>query len=142
MKVFIDSNVLLDDFYQRKGAEASREVQRFCVSSPAHEAWVAWHTLSNAFYIVRGHASSKDVARSFISDLLQWVEVAETTKSDALKAISYGMSDFEDALQLAAAEACAADVLITRNTKDFKASTIPVMTPEEFLAAHGPQTTS
>jgi len=119
VKVFIDSNVLLDDFYQRKGAEGSRQLARFCVSSTQHEAWIASHTLSNAFYIVRGHASSKDVARSFIRDLLQWVEVAETTKSDANKATNYGMSDFADALQLAAAEACAADVLITRNTKHF-----------------------
>ena len=67
-------------------------------------------------------------------DLLKWAEVAETTKADARKAFSYGMRDYEDALQLAAAEACGADVLLTRNTKDFKPSPITVMTPEGFLA--------
>jgi len=45
------------------------------------------------------------------------------------------MRDFEDALQLAAAVACGAGVILTRNTADFKASPIPVMTPEEFLAS-------
>mgnify|MGYP003560021681 CR=1 FL=1 len=30
--------------------------------------------------------------------------------------------------------ACGADLILTRNTADFKASTVPVMTPEEFLA--------
>jgi len=44
-----------------------------------------------------------------------------------------------DGLQLAAAVACGADVLLTRNTDDFKDSPILVMTPEEFLAAYPPQ---
>ncbi len=44
------------------------------------------------------------------------------------------MADFEDALQVAATIACAADIILTRNTDEFKASTLPAMTPEEFLA--------
>jgi len=30
-----------------------------------------------------------------------------------------GMNEFEDALQIAAAERCGADVIVTRNTTDF-----------------------
>ncbi len=99
----------------------------------AHEGWIAWHTLSNAFYLVRGHSKSVPTALQFITDLLAWSEVSATTKPDALAAVSSGMADFEDALQVAAASACGADIILTRNTDDFKASTIPVMTPEEFL---------
>lgn len=60
--------------------------------------------------------------------------MAETGKADALHAVGTGMSDFEDALQLAAALVCEADVIVTRNTADFKTSPLPVMTPEQLLA--------
>lgn len=96
-------------------------------SSGSNEGWVAWHTLSNAFYLVRGHSKSAPTAIQFITDLLAWTEVSATTKPDALAAARSGMADFEDALQVAA------DIILTRNTDDFKASTLPVMTPEEFL---------
>ena len=47
-----------------------------------------------------------------------------------------GMPDFEDALQAAAAVACKAQVIITRNVRDFKKSPVPAMTPEQFVAKH------
>lgn len=132
MRVFFDTNVLLDSYYQRASAAASEKAVVLC-SGGAHEGWVAWHTLSNVFYLVRGHSKSAPTAIQFITDLLAWTEVSATTKTDALAAVSSGIADFEDALQVSAAIACAADVVLTRNTDDFKASALPVMTPEEFL---------
>lgn len=138
MRVFIDTNIVLNAVFNEEGGPTSARCIELC-GSGIHQGWIAWHTLSNAHYIARSRLKSRVQATEIVADLLQWAEIAETTKSDANKAIAYGMSDFEDALQLVAAEACGADVLITRNTKDFKASTISVMTPEEFLAAHPPQ---
>lgn len=141
MRLFFDTSVLLNSPLKEPGSKESDECICLC-GDGIHEGWIAWHSLSNIHYVVRSRTKSKTYATHTVTELLAWVEVAETTKSDAMKALSYGMGDYEDALQLAAAEACAADVLITRNTKDFKASSIPVMTPEEFLAAHGPPTAS
>ena len=45
-------------------------------------------------------------------------------------------SDFENALQVAAAHACGADCIVTRNIRDFKDSSILVYTPASFLAHH------
>ena len=140
MRVFFDTNVLLDGYFQRAGSDASERAILLC-SGDTHEGWIAWHTLSNAFYLVRAHSKSAPTAFQFITDLLAWTEVSATTKPDALAAVSSGMADFEDALQVAAATACAADIILTRNTNDFKASAIPVMTPEEFLAKPTFQTT-
>ena len=45
-----------------------------------------------------------------------------------------GMSDFEDALQIAAAESCRAEVIVTRNTGDFIGKTaLRVVVPEDFV---------
>ena len=135
MRLFLDTNVLLDGYFQRSGAAASNAVIMRCDRS-RDSGWIAWHSLSNAYYLVRGHSRSTSTALQYINDLLVWAEVPQTGRGDALWAVQSGLSDFEDALQLAAAACCGADVLITRNTTDFKASPIPVMTPEEFLAAH------
>lgn len=43
------------------------------------------------------------------------------------------MSDFEDAVIVAAAQREAADYIITRNTKDFTTSPIPTVTQKDFL---------
>lgn len=132
MKLFLDTNVLLDGYFARAGAVASDTVISRCDGSP-DSGWIAWHSLSNAFYLVQGHSKCTPTALRFITDLLAWVEVVETSKVDAEWAVRSGMSDFEDAMQLSAAMACGADGLITRNKADFQASIIPVMTPEEYL---------
>jgi len=134
MKVLIDANVLIDVALARPGLhEVSGEALSRCGDSE-NTAFVAWHTLSNVFYILRSQAG-RDRAVEFLEDLLQWVQVAGVGHSDALRAFGYGISDFEDALQVSAAEACAADLILTRNTADFRNSPISATSPEEFIAA-------
>lgn len=94
---------------------------------------MAWHTLATLAYLIERQASA-DAARAFLSDLLAWTRVAETTQHDALRALSLPMRDFEDALQAVAAQACGATYLITRNGRDFVQSPVPVLSPEQFLA--------
>ena len=45
-----------------------------------------------------------------------------------------GMPDFEDAVVDAVAERNGADYILTRNIKDFAGSSVPAVTPTEFLA--------
>lgn len=134
MRLFLDTNVLLDGFFQRPGAAASDAVIARC-DGVRDFGLIAWHSLSNAYYLVRGHSKSSQLALQFISDLLAWSKVVETTAVDAQWAVQSGMRDFEDALQISAARAGAADVLITRNVADFTPCPIPVVTPEQFLVA-------
>lgn len=45
--------------------------------------------------------------------------------------------DFEDCLQNKCAETINAQYILTNNVKDFKESTIPAITPADFLADKG-----
>lgn len=65
--------------------------------------------------------------------MLVWAKVATTGHSDAMHALELPMADFEDALQVAAAQACEAKYIITRNVRDFGKSPIVAVTPEKFL---------
>ncbi|MEZ4879437.1 MAG: hypothetical protein R2801_04645 [Chitinophagales bacterium] len=51
-----------------------------------------------------------------------------------MEVLKNNFSDFEDAIQYTSAlKIEKLDAIITRNTKDYKQSSIPVMTPNEFL---------
>ncbi len=66
-----------------------------------------------------------------------FTQICTPTSIDAdivQQAIHSSFQDFEDALQYYSALRIKADVIITRNGKDFTESTIPVMTAAEYIA--------
>ncbi len=59
--------------------------------------------------------------------------ISLTTKKDIFYSLNLTLADFEDALQVAAAKACIAEKIVTRNIKHYKNSPIPVQTPTTFI---------
>ncbi len=93
---------------------------------------VAWHTVSNVYYVLRA-ARGDAKTRAFISDMLRFSAVASGGTEAVNHALSFSMDDFEDALQGAAAIASDAQFIITRNVCDYRRSPLPAMTPHNFL---------
>ena len=126
MRVLLDTDVLLDVALKRESfLFASQEVLRWAEGEPG-QACVAWHTLSNIAYLTVK-------PREFIRQLLKFVEVAEVGTKEARQAADLPMSDFEDALQVAAALAFGASFVVTRNVHDFRKSPVPGLAPADFL---------
>ena len=134
MRLLIDINVLLDVALQRPAAPMSARLLAQC--GRQHEAWLAWHSISTLAYLIERQASAVS-ARDFIRGLLGWAQVAATGTQDAVVALDSPLADFEDALQVAAATACGAQFIITRNERDFKKSAVPALSPDVFLRRHG-----
>ena len=133
MRIFLDTNVLLDVFLKRAGEPASARVIAAC-GEEWYQGFVAVHTLSNAFYLIEKQRTRRE-AWECIRDVLAWASVAEIATGDATRTQQMGMDDFEDALQIVAAERCGADVIVTRNITDFAGKTaLRVVLPEDFLA--------
>ena len=65
--------------------------------------------------------------------MLSLLTVCDTTKEDINNAILSDISDYEDAVIAAAAERIHADAIVTRNSKDYRKSTVRVMEPYELL---------
>jgi predicted nucleic acid-binding protein len=135
MRLLLDINVLLDVVFERPGAPGSSQVIARC--GREHDAWLAWHSVATLAYLV-GRQRSAAEARDFLRSLFMWADVAVTQRSDALQALDWPTPDYEDALQAAAALACDARVILTRNVRDFKGSPVPAMTPEAFMRRHPP----
>ena len=137
MRLLLDTNVFLDLPERRPGFQNSQKI--ILLLGRAHEGWVAWHTLSNVFYIADRLTRSRIIARELIHDILVWCTVVPVDHSDALRAENLLIDDFEDALQMAAALSVDVDVIITRDLKDYQNSPIPQLTPEQFLQLHHPE---
>jgi hypothetical protein len=127
MRVLIDTDVLLDVALNREAfIHDSRQVLDWAQREP-RQAAVAWHSLSNVSYI------TGPPAIDFIRDLLQFTEVVPAGTREAKQALGFPMGDFEDALQSAAALAFDALFVVTRNTRDFKGSPVPAISPARFI---------
>lgn len=133
MKILIDTDILLDVALNREPfSEHSGQILD-AAEQKLFQGYIAWHTISNFYYLLSSSSGSKRT-KSFIIDLLKFIEVAPTSTNDALYATELNLTDFEDALQIAAAKACSAEKIITRNIKHYKKSPISNITPKSFIA--------
>ncbi len=133
MTLLLDTDVLIDVALDRAPhAEPAAGLLDFLEKRPG-TAHVAWHSISNFYYLVRPSRGGR-TAKHFILDLARFVEVAPTTTRSLLYACQLEMGDFEDALQVAAAIACEASMIVSRNLGDHKKSPIRAMDPSTALA--------
>ena len=129
----VDSDVLIDIALDREPHVGSSREAIDLLQQERQQLFIAWHTASNIFYNVRRQANLQ-VARAFITSLLDFAEVAPTTTDNLRYALTLPLDDFEDAMQVAAARACNARFIVTRNVRDYAQSPIPVLSPADALA--------
>ncbi len=133
MLVLFDTNIILDvlekhlPFY-----DASRTVLESCVSGDV-TGYIALHSISNIFYILRKHYSTAD-RRKLLLNILDLLQVAGTDHENVRNALKReDFSDFEDCLQDECAKQIHADYIVTRNINDFSTSSVPAVIPENLL---------
>jgi hypothetical protein len=97
MRTLIDTNILLDVFLARTGAQSSGKAILAACRKP-RVALISWHTLANCYYIMRRGRLSHAGTISCLRRTLRWAEVAVTGTGTALRAMDLPMTDFEDAL--------------------------------------------
>lgn len=132
MRLLVDSDVLLDVAAKREPwLRTSGGVLDLCELG-AHSAFVSWHSLANLYYCTA--TQRKAGARRFIRALIRFAQVVQTGTEDMAYALDLPVPDLEDAMQAAAAVACRAHYVVTRNTRHFGKSPIPAITPAKFLA--------
>ena len=133
MVVLVDTNVLLDVLGRREPhCRSSAQVWTLAERGEIR-AFVSAISYNNVYYIIR-RAESKEAARRAMLSLR---DVFDSVAPDAKiinQAIDSDCDDFEDAIQFHSAVRVGAQVLITRNPKDFPPSAMAIATPEEFLA--------
>ena len=133
MIVLVDTDVLIDVALGRVPFVDNASSLLDAIEQGGARGFVAWHSISNFYYLVAASGSRTD-ARRFIDEITQFLDVAPATRDHLRRALRFPLKDVEDALQVGAATACAADFIVTRNIRDFRQSPIPALTPAQALA--------
>ena len=131
--ILLDTDVLIDVALDREPHAAAAAALLERVELGAERAAVAWHSLSNLYYLVKpAHGDAE--TREFIVELVAFVSVAVTDTDSIRYAAGLPMDDFEDAMQVAAARACGTRYVVTRNLRDYERSPIPAVGPQQLLS--------
>jgi predicted nucleic acid-binding protein len=130
VNVLIDTDVLIDLALGRKPHDEPAAHLVDALERRRATGFLAWHSASNFYYLVAPKRGN-EAARTFLLDLAQFVEIAPTTTESLRQAGRLKLRDFEDAMQVAAALACGADLIATRNHGDYAGAPIRAASPGE-----------
>lgn len=129
----MDTDIILDFFFDREPfSENAAKILSLCESKEIR-GFVTPVIISNVYYLLRQTAKHEKVMEK-LKMLISITEVLVIDKDSIIQALNSEFKDFEDALQNYAAELNKEiDVIISRNTKDYKTSALGVMTPDNYL---------
>ena len=133
MRAYVDTNILVDLVLSRQ--EFLPDAQRVFALGYAGEAQLVVSALSfvNTVYLGRKYKFPMGDVLSKLRMIADFVDVADLSGQNVVDMLTSGWRDYEDATQHRSAIDEQADCIVTRNKKDFKASTLPVLTPLEFF---------
>jgi predicted nucleic acid-binding protein len=131
-RLFLDTNVILDLLAHRdphydsiaRLATLADQKKLVLVCSP-----ISFTTID----FILNKYESEDSVRSKLRKFKIICEVAEVNEESIEKGLNAPFKDFEDAVQYYCALQANCSIIITRNSKDFKHASIPVMSAEAFL---------
>jgi len=115
---FVDSDILLDVILDRSPFYASASKFLTLANVKDYNCCTSVHALLNVHYVTKKHLGGK-IAKEAVELLLEQLQIANEGLSTIKQAISSEFSDLEDAVQYYAAMSIEADVIITRNKKDY-----------------------
>ena len=132
-RILIDTDVILDFFFDRTPFSDDAAIILSLCEAKQIKGFITPVIVSNVYYLLRKTAKHGTVIEK-LKMLISITEVLEIGKDALILALNSDFKDFEDALQNYSAELNKEiDIIITRNTKDFKNSSLAVMTPSSYL---------
>lgn len=133
-KVFIDTNVLVDLLLERDPWADDAAVIFSMADRKEIELLCCSLSFSTAIYLMQRMKYSR---KEIVTKLSIVKSLCTVTTVDGFvldRVLQSDFPDLEDAMQHYSALAAGAEVIVTRNVKDYAAAGLPVMTPGEFLA--------
>jgi len=131
--IFLDTNLIIDFLADRRPFSLlAAEIFNFSLTGQL-KIYISAVSYNNIYYILRQTLSNNEALR-LLNHLGELTEVADVTKDTIKKALKSEFKDFEDAIQYYCALSMSkVELIVTRDSKDFRKSILPVMNPEEAL---------
>jgi predicted nucleic acid-binding protein len=130
--LFIDSDILLDLFLERSPYSSYTQKLLTLAGENHIKLFTSSVIINNLFYFIK-RDRNKEIAKQSLNLLIEICKILPVDEDVIKFALDSEFNDFEDALQYFTAIKFNCDQILTRNLKDYKKSTIPVLTAEQFL---------
>lgn len=131
-KVFVDTNVLLDILLERTPWANDAAVLFSMADRKEIELLCCSLSFSTAIYLMQRFKYTRKEIVSKLSIIKSICTVTTVNEAVIDRMLQSDFNDLEDAIQYYSALAFGAEAIVTRNTKDFAASKIPVVSPHDF----------
>lgn len=124
--------MILDLLLDRKGSDTSKTVLELS-ESQNHHVYLSSHIVTTFAYLLEAAKVPISQVQYHINWLLETFMIVPLDSILLKNALKSRINDYEDAVIEQAAIICGATAIIIRNVKDFNASAIPALRPEEYL---------
>jgi predicted nucleic acid-binding protein len=130
----MDTNVAID-FLANRQPFSLEAAKLFDLAVKGHiKIYISAISYSNIYYILRQSLGNAQALYS-LDGLAEMSEIADVTNDIIRQSLKTNFTDYEDAIQYQCAlNIPEIDFIVTRNTKDFKKSILPVLTTLEAVS--------
>lgn len=133
-KVFLDTNILLDFVTQRDGFDKACAILQLGEDNRIFLC-SSFLTMANTAYVARKGRTTEELY-GVLEGLSEMIDILSMDKAQLQDALRIKASDIEDVIQYVCARKNGCDMIVTRNTRHFLFSDIPVYTPSDFLSLY------
>lgn len=133
MIAIIDTCIIIDALQERIPFDKYAKEIFYAVANKTFEGCITAKSVTDIYDLSHRITHSDEKSRDILFKLFSLFSVADSYGEDCKNALVSKMSDYEDAVMVETAKRIQADYIITRNTKDYKSASIPVILPEDFL---------
>lgn len=133
MKVFLDTNILLDTLVVRPDKSFTENSMQILSlgENGVLDLYISVLSIPAIAYVLKNKTSEQK--KSIITDLTSIVKVLPSLPQHVETMLESPIRDIEDALQVQSAKEGQCDLIVTRNTRDFTDAGMPVLSPEGLL---------
>ena len=133
MRLLVDTNVYLEHILEREKCEVARTFFKTALFRK-NQLVITSMSFRDIEYLYQKKSHNRELTRRMLSNIYSTVyKVVSTTADAAIESLYNDVKDYEDSLQIVAAEEAMCDAIVTFNKKDFEVSKVPVFTPEEMI---------
>lgn len=133
MRVLLDTNVVLDVLLARQPfVSAASELFGLIENAQFHGLLCAT-TITTIDYLLT-QSMPRPNAHQALRKLLELFEIAPVNRAVLEEALKSKITDYEDAVLDQAGRLSGAEIIVTRNQKDFRHSSMRILGPDEFLS--------
>ncbi|MEM7658071.1 MAG: PIN domain-containing protein [Bacteroidota bacterium] len=132
-KLFVDTNIIIDLLAKRDQFYEVAAKLFSLADKKKVELIVSSLSCANTNYVL-SKLKTSEIAREILSKFKVLITVADLTdKILELSLTDKSFKDFEDGLQYYSAIEYEAELIITRNLKDFRSSSLPVLSAKSYF---------